>query len=126
MGSPISIGGVEGNSSSDLDTHEEREVSSHDDVEKRGERDFSDDSHDEKDEDNAEGASPRNYEPGEGKGESSATTVGGISKVLSRVVTRTSIKSLNPGPPPDGGLQAWIAGKCWGSPFFETENHLLD
>ena len=34
-----------------------------------------------------------------------------LSRVASRVLTRPSTKSSwNPGPPPDGGLQAWLAG----------------
>ncbi len=36
---------------------------------------------------------------------------GVLSRVVSRVITRASTKSI-PGPPPDGGLQAWMAGKC--------------
>lgn len=37
---------------------------------------------------------------------------GVLSRAISRVVTRVSTKSSwNPGPPPDGGLQAWTAGK---------------
>jgi hypothetical protein len=41
-----------------------------------------------------------------------------LSRVASRVVTKVSTKSSwNPGPPPDGGLQAWIAGKQRPSPY---------
>jgi hypothetical protein len=36
-------------------------------------------------------------------------TGGRLSAVVSRVLSKTSIKS-NPGPPPDGGLQAWLMG----------------
>lgn len=37
---------------------------------------------------------------------------GVVAKVLSRVLTRASTKShWDPGPPPDGGLKAWAAGK---------------
>ena len=35
---------------------------------------------------------------------------GVLSRVVSRVITRASTKS-NIGPPPDGGLQAWMAGE---------------
>ena len=37
---------------------------------------------------------------------------GRLSKVVSRVLSRTSTKSShwNPGPPPDGGLKAWLVG----------------
>ncbi|KAK0724146.1 major facilitator superfamily transporter [Lasiosphaeris hirsuta] len=37
---------------------------------------------------------------------------GGLSTILSRAISRTSTKSVNPGPPPDGGLQAWTAAIC--------------
>ncbi|KAK4233605.1 major facilitator superfamily domain-containing protein [Achaetomium macrosporum] len=38
---------------------------------------------------------------------------GVLSRVLSRVLTRPSTKSSwNPPPPPDGGMQAWIAVAC--------------
>ncbi|KAK3367618.1 major facilitator superfamily domain-containing protein [Podospora didyma] len=37
----------------------------------------------------------------------------GLAKVISRVLSRTSTKSLwNPGPPPDGGLKAWTTVAC--------------
>jgi hypothetical protein len=37
---------------------------------------------------------------------------GVLSRVVSRVLTRPSTKSSwKPGPPPNGGLQAWTAGK---------------
>jgi hypothetical protein len=36
---------------------------------------------------------------------------GVLSRAVSRVITRASTKSSwNPGPPPDGGWRAWIAG----------------
>lgn len=36
----------------------------------------------------------------------------GVAGVLERVISRTSTKSTwNPGPPPDGGVQAWMAGE---------------
>jgi hypothetical protein len=35
---------------------------------------------------------------------------GVLSNVVSRVLSRASVKS-DPGPPPDGGAKAWIAGK---------------
>ncbi|KAL2144186.1 hypothetical protein VTI28DRAFT_9477 [Corynascus sepedonium] len=36
-----------------------------------------------------------------------------VTRTLSRVLTRASTKSSwNPGPPPDGGLQAWMAVAC--------------
>ena len=35
---------------------------------------------------------------------------GVLSRVVSKVITRASTKS-NLGPPPDGGLQAWMAGE---------------
>lgn len=38
-----------------------------------------------------------------------------LSRVVSRVVSRASVKS-NPGPPPDGGLKAWITGKSLSLP----------
>jgi hypothetical protein len=34
-----------------------------------------------------------------------------MSRVVSRVLTRGSTKSWNPGPPPDGGVKAWTAGE---------------
>lgn len=35
----------------------------------------------------------------------------GIAGVIERVISRTSTKSnWNPGPPPDGGKKAWMAG----------------
>ncbi|KAK3290928.1 major facilitator superfamily domain-containing protein [Chaetomium fimeti] len=38
---------------------------------------------------------------------------GMLSRVASRVITKVSTKSSwNPGPPPDGGLQAWVAVAC--------------
>ncbi|KAK3319866.1 major facilitator superfamily domain-containing protein [Cercophora scortea] len=38
---------------------------------------------------------------------------GGLSKIISRVLTKTSTKSnWNPGPPPDGGLKAWTQVAC--------------
>ncbi|KAK1753726.1 major facilitator superfamily domain-containing protein [Echria macrotheca] len=37
---------------------------------------------------------------------------GGLTSVLSRVLTRTSVKSVPPGPPPDGGVQAWMTVAC--------------
>lgn len=44
---------------------------------------------------------------GDGAGEA-----GMLSRVLSRVLSHASTKSSwNPGPPPDGGLKAWMAGK---------------
>src|SRR3569833_80390 len=43
------------------------------------------------------------YQPDEAEGR--------VSAVLSRVLSRTSAKSCPPGPPPDGGLRAWIVGK---------------
>ncbi len=36
----------------------------------------------------------------------------GVVAVLSRVLSRTSAKSCHPGPPPDGGLRAWVTGMC--------------
>lgn len=51
----------------------------------------------------------RTHEDG-GYGHGTGNSV--LSRVASRVVTKVSTKSSwNPGPPPDGGLQAWIAGK---------------
>lgn len=36
---------------------------------------------------------------------------GVLSRVASRVITKVTTKSsFNPGPPPNGGLQAWTAG----------------
>lgn len=46
---------------------------------------------------------------GEHDGPSSAKPTGGLTAVLGRVVSRTSTKSA-PGPPPDGGMKAWITG----------------
>lgn len=37
---------------------------------------------------------------------------GGLSTMLSKAISRTSTKSFNPGPPPDGGLQAWTMAIC--------------
>jgi hypothetical protein len=43
---------------------------------------------------------------------------GVLSRAVSRVLTKVSTKSSwNPGPPPDGGLQAWTAGKPPFCPF---------
>lgn len=33
--------------------------------------------------------------------------------VITRVLSRVSTHTLNPGPPPDGGFSAWMAGKHW-------------
>jgi hypothetical protein len=44
------------------------------------------------------------------EGEEPAEPQGGLARVLSKVVSRSSTKS-NPGPPPDGGVKAWTAGK---------------
>ena len=38
----------------------------------------------------------------------------GFSATLDRVLSRTSTKTPNPGPPPDGGLKAWMIGTCPG------------
>ncbi|KAL2166128.1 hypothetical protein VTG60DRAFT_3267 [Thermothelomyces hinnuleus] len=48
------------------------------------------------------------------RGPGSGGDGGGVtSRVLSRVLTKASTKSSwNPGPPPDGGLQAWMAVAC--------------
>ena len=35
----------------------------------------------------------------------------GVMSVLDRVLSRASAKSVNPGPPPDGGMKAWISGQ---------------
>ena len=42
--------------------------------------------------------------------ESDHSQDGRLSHVVSRVLSRTSIRS-DPGPPPDGGTKAWLAGK---------------
>ncbi|KAK4235358.1 hypothetical protein C8A03DRAFT_36790 [Achaetomium macrosporum] len=48
---------------------------------------------------------------GDGPGAGDGNCV--LSRVVSRVLTRASTKSSwNPGPPPDGGMQAWIAVAC--------------
>ena len=39
----------------------------------------------------------------------------GLAATLDRVLSRASTKSVNPGPPPDGGVQAWMIGT--GPPF---------
>lgn len=42
----------------------------------------------------------------------SASGRDGIAGAIERVISRTSTKSSwNPGPPPDGGKKAWMAGK---------------
>lgn len=40
----------------------------------------------------------------------SAPPSGGLTGALGRALSRTSTKSVPLGPPPDGGLQAWITG----------------
>lgn len=46
---------------------------------------------------------------------------GVLSRAISRVLTKASTKSSwNPGPPPDGGLQAWTAGKLDPAPSLFT------
>jgi hypothetical protein len=48
-----------------------------------------------------------------GKDEPRQSDVGraGVADAIERIISRTSTKSWSPGPPPDGGLQAWIAGE---------------
>lgn len=42
----------------------------------------------------------------------------GLGGAIEKAISRTSTKSSwNPGPPPDGGLKAWMAGE-----FFATQN----
>ncbi|KAK4098529.1 MFS general substrate transporter [Parathielavia hyrcaniae] len=55
---------------------------------------------------------PRTVEDGQDDG-AAGTGNGVLSKAVSRVLTKASTKSSwNPGPPPDGGWQAWIAVGC--------------
>jgi hypothetical protein len=51
---------------------------------------------------------------------SSIKLTGGLTAVLSRVISRASTKS-NPGPPPDGGMKAWITGMMFCRPCFCAE-----
>ncbi|KAK3303010.1 major facilitator superfamily domain-containing protein [Chaetomium strumarium] len=47
---------------------------------------------------------------GRGNGDGDGNANGMLSRVVSRVLTKASTKSSwNPGPPPDGGMQAWMA-----------------
>lgn len=44
--------------------------------------------------------------------ESEPRPSGGVARMVERVVSRASTKSSwNPGPPPDGGARAWMAGE---------------
>lgn len=48
----------------------------------------------------------------QGDGSVDAGEEGVLSRVFSRVLSHASTKSnWNPGPPPDGGLKAWMAGR---------------
>ncbi|KAK0611454.1 major facilitator superfamily transporter [Immersiella caudata] len=78
------------------------------DVEKQAIQDLEEESQDEEIE-TAESASST-Y--GDENGENGAAGESGLSRVISRVLSRTSVKSATPSPPPDGGLAAWTAVAC--------------
>jgi hypothetical protein len=83
------------------------------DVEKQAIEDLGEESQDEAIEAVELASSADDDDDDDDNGESGGGGAGGLSRVMSRVLSRTSIKSATPSPPPDGGLAAWTAGRFW-------------
>ena len=65
---------------------------------------------------------PGTTPPGDGSRESGEYETAeegrhGFGATLDRVLSRASTKSVSPGPPPDGGLKAWMIGMALPAAF---------
>ncbi len=82
------------------------------DAEKQQDDDLEEESHgeDEEGEVSEDDSPSSNSNPDDAITPTPSAGGGVLSTVLSRVLTKASTKSFQPGPPPDGGLKAWTAG----------------